>query len=204
MKQNIISKYAVLLGILGTEAWFLWNPKDRKFEWEPIVCFISLLGTYIALDLKGRESNELHTRSSKSHPNDVDLFIKLQKLLPSDGPIQFIKDHDFGGAFYREKIEPFGVFNYEWDNPEHEFIDEELEKQRKELLSNSTEFMAAIGKNTSATSKGYQSVVPDHVRNSPIPDWVKRDIKEIHESADALVESHQKMVRMGRKKLILK
>lgn len=66
MRHEIIAKYAALIGLLATEAWFLWNPNGWIFEWEPIVCFVGLLGAYISLDIKCREKDEKETASIHS------------------------------------------------------------------------------------------------------------------------------------------
>ena len=66
MRHEIITKHATLIGLFATEAWFLWNPNGWVFEWEPIVCFVVLLGTYISLYIKCREKNEKETVSNHS------------------------------------------------------------------------------------------------------------------------------------------
>lgn len=64
LRHEIITKYAALIGLFATEAWFLWNPKGWVFGWEPIVCFVGLLGAYISFDIKCREKNKKKTVST--------------------------------------------------------------------------------------------------------------------------------------------
>lgn len=185
--------------MLGCLAWFLWNPDGWKFEWEPLVVFITLFGSYMALDIK--KSKE--PQKDYGHVNDIALFKKLQKALPIDGPIAFIRDHDFGDSFNLNAVTPIKDFSYYWDNAEHEFIDTELEELRKKLLEKASEFSLAIGKNTSPNNNGLQSVYPDsHL--DPIEDFekrIRREIQEIHDAADKLLNAHQTIIRVGRKKL---
>jgi len=187
--------------MLGCLAWFLWNPDGWKFEWEPIVAFIGLFGSYIVVDLKSHSS----TQKNYGHVNDIALFKKLLKDLPSNGPIAFIRDNDFGGSFNLKSVMPIKEFSYYWDNAEHEFIDEELEILRKNLIGKASEFSLAIGKNTSPNSKGFQSVYPDTHLDSPkeFQTRIRNEIKEIHDAADELIKAHQAIVRVGKNKLNL-
>jgi len=79
LRHEIILKYATLTGMLLSEAWFLWNPKGWTFGWEPIVCFVGLLGFYLSLDVKYREKDRKKTVSLQ--PTDVSesLAIKPDK-----------------------------------------------------------------------------------------------------------------------------
>lgn len=199
MKKDTIYKYSILVSMLGCLAWFLWNPDGWKFEWEPIVVFIGLFGSYIAVDIKSHGSSQ----KDLGHVNDIALFKKLQKALPSNGSITFIRDHDFGGSFNLEIVIPIKEFSYYWDNAEHEFVDEELEVLKKDLIKKASEFSLAIGKNTSPNSKGFQSVYPDTHLDPPeeFEKRIRSEIKEIHDAADELIKSHQKIMRVGRKKL---
>jgi hypothetical protein len=197
--KNSISKYLSIVAMLGCLAWFLWNPDGWKFEWEPLVCFIISFSTYITADMTSYNSSQ----KNFGHVNDIALFKKLQEALPSNDSIDFIRTHDFGGSFNIDNVIPIRDFNHYWDNAEHEFIDSELEKLRKELLEKSSKFSLAIGMNTSPNSAGFQSVYPDTHLDSP-EDFEKRirsEVKEIHDAADELIKIHQKIMRVGRKKL---
>lgn len=191
------AKYLTILGMLFNVAWFLWNPEGWEFEWEPIVAFTLTFAGFIAADIHDRPKET-------AHPNDVALFKKLQECLPANTAIKFIKEHDFLGTFTIEEISPFNRFVYEWDNPEHEFLDLELEKLRKELYRLVKEFTQAIGRYSSPNSKGRQSVRVNSQQG--IPEFEKRFEQEagiINCAASAVEECHSNLIRLGRKKLNL-
>ena len=113
-----LAKYLTIAGMLFNVAWFLWNPADWTFEWEPVVAFTLTLAGFIAADV--HDSSSISGNLAKQgHPNDVALAKKLLDALPSNGIIKFLKEHDFLGSFRSEEIRPINQFLYEWDNPDH-------------------------------------------------------------------------------------
>ncbi|AQT58895.1 hypothetical protein [Cellvibrio sp. PSBB023] len=192
-----LAKYLTILGMLFNVAWFLWNPEGWKFEWEPIVAFTLTLAGFIAADIHDKPKET-------TSPNDIALFKKFQECLPINGAIKFIKEHDFLGSFTIEEISPFNRFVYEWENPEHEFIDIELEALRKELYGLIKEFTQAIGRYSSPNSMGRQSVRV-HSQEG-IPEFEKKFEQEagiINNAASAVEACHSNLIRVGRKKLNL-
>jgi hypothetical protein len=198
-KKNVV-KWVTILVMLVCSGWFVGRWRDPGFPWDPLVPFIIALGAYIRLEM--RPSARVSRVDNASVENDAELFRQLQELLPSHGAIEFVKHHDFGGSFRLEELDPIGRFSYEWDNPQHEFNDLELEAQRANLLRAAKYFSHAIAINTVPRSPGIQSAIPRHIdSDEPFPEWVKQDIQEIHQAAHALVDEHQKMMRLGRKTL---
>lgn len=186
--------------MLCTVAWFLWNPVGWKFEWEPVVVFLFALAGFITTEV----ANGCGKIPPLIHPNDYNLFKNLIELLPSSGPIEFIRRHDFIVEFDRDILKPFKVFIHEWDNAEHEFIDTELEEIRCELYKAVTAFNTSIGKFTSPNPKGYQAVRYEECRDDPNHEKRFREEAEIiNNAADKVVEFHQQLIRKGRAKLDL-
>lgn len=79
---------------------------------------------------------------------DQELFSKVREILPSDGAIRFVRFHDYGGSFDREKHKDFHDFIWHLEQPEFEFLDEELEHIRKRLADHIVNFMQIIGRET--------------------------------------------------------
>lgn len=189
--------------MLFTVAWFLWNPAGWTFEWEPVVAFTLTLASFIAADLHD-SSSVIGEAKKQGHPNDVTLAWKLLEALPSNGIIKFLKEHDFLGSFRSEEIRPLNQFLYEWDNPEHEFLDSELESYRKALLKRAGEFSMNVAKYTSSNMAGMQAVIVDGQRNDF--EQMQRfevEAKAVNEAADSLVGAHESFVRAARGKLNL-
>lgn len=196
-------KYITLFSMLANVAWFFWNPNGWKFEWEPIVTFFGLFGTYVFIDVKSKKKYSAK-KNNIGHNNDINLFKELQKILPSDGPILFIREHDFGGSFDLEHVMPFKKFNYFWTTAEYEFIDQELEELKKNLLKASNAFSQSIAINTSPNKHGFQSVIPTGYDYSEESEKrIRGEIDEMNQAADELFKAHQEIIRAGRKKLNL-
>jgi hypothetical protein len=198
-KENV-GKWISIIVMLVCSAWFVARWSDAGFPWDPLVPFIIALGAYAKLEVS--QSARVSKVDDVSIENDADLFRQLHELLPSHGAIEFVKHHDFGGSFLLRDLDPIGRFCYEWDNPQHEFNDQQLEAQRADLLRAAKYFSHAIALKTAPRAAGIQSAVPGHIdSDGPFPEWVRQDIREIHLAAHALVDEHEKMMRLGRKRL---
>ncbi len=194
--KEMIKKYLTLLGMLLSIAWFFWNPSGWNFNWEPVIVFLGTLVYYLDLDRR-------QFKNKMPNKMDVQLFEDLRNLLPSVGPIKFIKDHDFLSSFFSNEIDPFFKFRNEWDNSEHQFVDIELESMRKQLYKSVSEFCNIIALYTSPTPNGFQSVHGMNGNNYD-PDKERQyqmEVKEIHDKADVVIETHQLLLSRAREKL---
>ncbi|MDP1929272.1 MAG: toll/interleukin-1 receptor domain-containing protein [Thiobacillus sp.] len=132
---------------------------------------------------------------------DVTVFEQLLELLKPTGVISFLREHDFGGSFFREDIAPLHTFVAIGGNPDNEFVDSTLEKERQLLLKNASDLAMLIAKYTSPNEFGRFSVLPSHLADSPRPDWVLREAKELNEAASAFVEIYDNFIRFCRARI---
>lgn len=189
--------------MLSTVAWFFWNPEGWVLEWEPIVVFVLTFASFIAADTNDVSGNE-SSKIDQSHPNDILLAKQFLEILPANGIMRFLKEHDFLGAFKQDKIEAVNRFSYEWSSPEHEFNDAELESLRKTVLEATIEFNNCIAKYTSQNSRGLQAVKVDgHCYDRVQQQRFSEEATRINNAADLVVESHAFFVRAARAKLDL-
>ena len=195
--MNVLAKILTLCGMISTVAWFFWNPVGWIFQWEPIVVFLLSLAGFVATE------NTRHTSLEKvqCHSNDKRLFTELLEVLPSKTIIEFLKQHDFLVDFQLDDLNPVRTFHIEWDNAEHEFLDEELENIRKALMDAAIDLRNKISKYTSPNQGGFQAVRSDRLKhNERHEERFRKEAGIINEAADVFVEAHQKLVRAGVKK----
>ena len=121
--------------------------------------------------------------------------------MSNSGVVKFLKEQDFKGSFLHDYITPLIEFVTTLDNPEHEFLDPELEEQRKKLFISAKQLANTIGNKTTFINGSVQSVKPNHLQSGPIPDWVLKDGEEINEAADAFTNKHEEFIRFAKKKL---
>lgn len=195
-------RLTALLGVLATEAWLLWNPTGWELKWEALAGFF---GALLALFMLERKDHPTPAQTSTSivpvTSTDIAVFEKLLALLDPNNVISFLRDHDFGGSFSREDIAPLNTFVAVGINPDSEFIDPTLEKERKILLGSANKLALAIAKYTAPNSVGNLSVLPNHLVDSPRPDWVLRETKELNEAATAFVDQYDNFVRLCRSRI---
>lgn len=197
-----ILRLIALLGVLATEAWLLWNPDGWQLKWEALAGFFAaLLGLFL---LERKEHQIQVPRSNKVKgvtPADITVFENLLDLLKPTGVISFLREHDFGGSFFREDVAPLHTFVAIGGNPDNEFIDPDLEKERKILHENASELAMLIAKYTSPNQFNHLSVLPSHLANSPRPDWVRSEAKELNDAASNFVDIYDNFVRFCRIKI---
>jgi len=185
-----------LLGLLLAEAWFFWNPSGWEFNWGALVTFVAFLAAYVALETKCQKD------AMSSNPNDMKLFKELVALLQNKGTIDFIKNHDFGAAFHAESIEPLRVFHRNWNNVEHEFLDQKLEKARKVFLNSCDTFLCKVGEYTFPIGNNHQKVGPHRITSQQDYQRIRNEtVEALHGSVDNLVSDYETLVRLGRKKI---
>ncbi len=132
--------------------------------------------------------------------SDKALFEKIKLTLPSKGSISFIDEQNMAGfSWPRDKLKDLDKFYYEWNDAEHEFLDSELEPLRKKLHSLIGDYLSQIAQNTfPASDRDRQTVPPEWELEQP-----KRFnlvVKKLHETSTQIVEMHQELIRMGRRK----
>jgi len=134
---------------------------------------------------------------------DRKLFEKFLEILPSNGSIKFIKDHNMNNApgVADSDLVDLENFNRTWNNAEHEFLTEKLELYRKNLAKSISEYLIFFARETFPDNSGKY--------NRPLPEWLydgqsqryEGVVKVLHESADKIVKTHQELIRVAKKKL---
>ena len=187
---------------------------SRPF-WEPILT--GLLKKYVEVDIPNTDwvgwvlltiglavyvLNELMgIPREKPNAKDIQLFEEFEYFFVTNDLIRFYMEHNFLESFDRRFIEPLYKFVETWDNAAHQFIDSELENERKRLHEAANVLGGTIAKNTVPNGRGLISVKPDHLAGGPTPDWVIRDANEINSLVPQFVELHENFIRLGRTKL---
>ena len=184
-------------------------------EWALVATVVTVVGTIIiALNnffgLKDRAVDYLRDRlevqtleeeiERRKIKKDRELFQEFLEVLPSSGSIDFIDTKNMAGfSFDPESLDDLREFYYNWDDAEHEFMDDELEEKRERLYDLVADYTSLISGNTFRTDSGRQTVPPEWEHQQP--DRFAKVVSELHEKAEAVVEAHQDLVRTGRKKL---
>jgi len=77
-----VTHYLTLAAMLGTVAWFFWNPEGWTFEWEPIVVFLLALTGFITTDFKNRNTVEDRdcAGTPERDPADINLYLEFTSV----------------------------------------------------------------------------------------------------------------------------
>jgi len=80
--------------------------------------------------------------------HDLNVYKKILEILPSNGSILFIRQHDFGASFEVDQLQDFYNFLEYSLRPEIRFIGKKLERLRKKLVDNTSVFNSYLGTHT--------------------------------------------------------
>ncbi len=150
-------------------------------------------------------SNDISEIKDSLPPNhkeiDKKLFLEFKENLPSDGSIHFIDEQNMAGfSWARSELKDLHKFYNEWNDAEHEFLDNELEGLRANLHELVGDYLGQIATNTfPAYHEGYQTVPPEWEEKNP--KHFSEVVGKLHDSAGNIVKVHQKLIRRARKKL---
>ena len=201
--MNTTIKILTISGMLATVAWFFWNPVGWAFQWEPIVVFLFALAGFLGTEAISAK----HTtgpQKAEAYPNDIVLFREFTQLLPSHGPIEFLRRHDFLLEFDMKDVRAFLDFLRLWDNAEHEFQNPELEKLREEFLHATESLVESINKYTVPNRSGLQAVRVDELKHVEEHETrFREESAVINDAAEVVVRLHQDLIRAGRQVLNL-
>lgn len=133
--------------------------------------------------------------------SDRKLFDEFKETLPSKGSISFIDEQNMAGfSWPSSSLNQLNNFYHYWGDAEHEFIDPELEDMRSKLYNLIGNYLGQIAVNTFPTHNPDRQTVP--------PEWEETNpkhffevVSKLHETAGKIVQMHQELIRLGRKKM---
>jgi hypothetical protein len=125
----------------------------------------------------------------------------LLEIVPSNGPIRFLRSNNFGGfSFEWRRVDDIERFLYDRNGPDHEFLDSGIEAARKTFRKACRALLVALVTHTFPThTSGYQAV-PDEWELDQ-PDRFREAVDEIHTAASAVCNTYDELVRLARRKL---
>lgn len=190
----------------------------NRFELWQFLLFLILLVTIISIityrnkkkmpkqtnafdnfDLESLKPMESYDEQSKKL--DTEIYLKIRdKLLPGNKSINWLRHQNFAGfGFRREAPDDFFNFESTCSDPNFVFLDSDLEEIKVDLQKNISELTGLLALNTFPQSNGIQTVPPEwEIEQSERFDEV---IKKLSESREKVIESYDKLMREGRKKL---
>ncbi len=131
---------------------------------------------------------------------DRALFEQFRSELPVSGSISFVRNHPVGASFRRDDPEQLFRFLDYWNDPEHEFLDSELDQKRSKLFDSISEYVHVLATNTwSIRDTDFQGIPEEWERDDP--ERLQEVIKQLAVLGKTLVGRYDDLVRTGRRKL---
>lgn len=132
---------------------------------------------------------------------DIKLLNELLNLFTQD-VISFYTNHDFSTPFPSEYWRPLNIFCDRWDDVTHEFVDGELESQRKVFYKEALTLGDVISQHTTPLDENFYSVRPrrGHFSESDIIRF-RIEAKEINDQCVTFVNGCESFIRYAKKRL---
>ena len=144
----------------------------------------------------------LHIQTIKKLENnssqDKILYKKFLQTLPSNGSVEFIKYHDFHNSFALDNLRQLINFSEEWINAEHEFMNQELETLRKNLLEKIQHFVYDSSMKTYSIGDGIQTIMNNRDEDWNLTQVTQDNIVLLNNYGNNIYDLHQDLVRIGR------
>lgn len=201
LDQNPSSSLEDNLAFMCLEHHSLFDSKTSQHKNYTIQEVKSARSNLYKLVSEGRHLTPVAAVSYSRFETDRKILQELLEVLPSHGVISFLRHHDFGGPYRTTSIEAIRQFVNNFDGPDHEFLDEQIESLRKDLHSSCTDFLHALAHRTFRVefADGFLSI-PSDWKTDKTELW-ERARAEINTAADELCKSYDDLVRTARRKL---
>ena len=199
---------ALLFLVLLAEGWMLndfWN--NHALAWESTLAFATALVSLVFAEPIVHHFNPppASIAAPKIAQADVDLFEEFQRELPYDPTILTIQDHDFGGSYRTSYLEPLFSFVATWADVRKEFVDPEIEAEKKKLYAVAKKLAMEIARHTTPEGREgiFTSVFPERLRGGPRPEHVLESARILNDLARQFMPVYEDFVRYTRAKLAL-
>jgi hypothetical protein len=198
--RQFVENLVAVAALIAAETWFLEGYFAGKPEFEPAIALIAAVGAVLLRE----PIRSAFSKPSQTSSHDSSLFEEFMKILPHEPTIRLLKEQNFGDAVRKKSIDPLFDFAHVWESVEKEFLDAELEKERKALHAAACKLAQEVaGRTVPVRMEGFISVFSDRQREGgqPRPPEVLEDARVLNELASAFVPQYERFVRLCRSKL---
>jgi hypothetical protein len=141
-------------------------------------------------------NNRKFTYDEDTLKKDREFFNKIRNnLLPQDGVIRFLRDHNFGFSFGFSHIDNLHDYYYKKDNSDFEFSHPELESLKNELTHAIVNLRRVLSTKTLYNDddvlQGISKELPEKVFNEIAED--------LNEKAEVVCDKYDILIRTGRR-----
>jgi len=187
--KYILLRIPAFILVLCSVAWFA-----RTLQWDSFITFLGAIGAYL-----GTEYALYKKGPSQDNEHDIALFEEFQKALPFEDSIRFLQQTDMAGSFRSSDVEHIRQFHATWDNADYEFKDRVIEKARMRVYRAIDDFINYSAENI-LRHHNFLLRVPKEWKEEK-PDKYNKVVDTLNDMADEIVDSHQELIRIVKKKL---
>ncbi|MFT6958548.1 MAG: hypothetical protein ACJAYC_003566 [Halieaceae bacterium] len=191
---------SVMLG--GAEAWS--DLSNSITHWGALVGSVIVFVATMDLHKPAEPEPSLASpEPERPHPSDVALIDDYLKQFAEPWFLNFMKENDFCQTFRADSIVPLDVMLNEWNTANHEFIDEDIEQQRKGVFAKAGNLRTAIFTHCGVIGGNVDllSVKTDNMDEAR-RQLAYEDGGKINDLVTEFLKAHEEMIRKGKAKLL--
>lgn len=195
--------FVLCIAILATLVSAIWCASDlytsESVSFSAITTFLAaLLAFLVYATMSGSKPV-----APGASPHDLALFAEFQTTLPYEPTIRTLREADFGADYRAEWLDPLNRFVNEWDDPNREFLDAELEQERKVLYRTANNLAMDFARETVPNdhNAGWRTVYPWNQRGGQRPAHVLESAQVLNEASRAFVPIYDQFIRLARRRL---
>lgn len=186
-----------LLGWLDQLVGYLLGIEIRQ---PPASACLAVMFTGVALLVWG--NSRQHPPAAAGNAHDADLMIKFRALI-TDNLLDFLRHHNFGNPWRRSRLDAISEFAETWRGARFEFHDRDLNAalDRAKASANRLEEIVAVGSWPDRNNAEVQTVKTDEDYRIGTQPATLQKIREMNDTASALVSDFDNLERLARGKL---
>ncbi len=169
-----------------------------------VIIILALIHNLTLKYLETKDSPTGETQVKEKLSADQKTFNDFIKFLPTNSnEMKFLKRHDFGNQYYSQEIQKLYIYNRDWNIPERQFFDEEIEHLRKEFNKDISNLIVKLFHTAVSVGPDMMSVIPNEhkVNEFNIPEYILNNVRDVNDLASKAFKSHQELILLCRQRL---
>lgn len=137
---------------------------------------------------------------NEAQKRDRALLEKFLAEFPSAGRFcVFLSDHDLGAPFSNKVLIDLDNLVDKWNDAEHEFLNEKIEKQKKKVWEIASKYRPELIRNVFSAGAHDLLAMNLDVKDDDLRIKREKNRVELNEAAIKIFREHQELIRLGNK-----
>jgi|SRR5690606_5688589 len=169
-----------------------------------LILVVGVVAFFLFLKRSKRDKSSVKIKPTYTEAqieHDKRLFEELKSKMPTNGSIQFIRENNFAGfSFFWKDLNDFDYVMENISNPDVRFIDEQIEKIRKEVFDEIKKYryyLATKAFTIEVNDSGRRASVPPEWEHQQ-PEMFSEVVNTLHDVAGKICDLYDELISKGK------